>query len=508
MSAPYRSILALLTLPVLSCGGGVGPADVAPPAALALTTMPPSARNRVPFDPQPVVQLREANGAAMAQAGTVITASITGGGGALEGSTTATTGNTGAASFTDLSLAGTVGERTLTFSAPSLTSATAILTLAAGPAARMAAVAGNNQFSAVGTAVATLPAVRLTDVDANGVSGVAVTFAVDSGNGLITGAAQITDAAGVATVGSWVLGSTPGSNSLIATADGLTGVLVTFKASGITIDPCRSTSSSAITLEIDVTGALQAQDCVFHGGQFHDFYHFTLANQRAVLLSLAAPGFDPIVDLFTFMDQRDRGLRSDTVDARRNAKLKAILPPGSYETAASSFLVGATGPYTLRISATTESAESCELLFVVRGVTTAQQLFPTDCLDDGERFYGDIFDLRLDAGERVTLTQSSTEFVPLLLLYRGSGDLIAEAGGSMTGNAVIDFEADATGSYYFVATSALILGSGAYTLSVSDPSGAPASIAARASALIPNSRKKVAHLEGGTADPHPQSWRH
>ena len=130
----------------------------------------------------------------------------------------------------------------------------------------------------------------------------------------------------------------------------------------------------------------------------------------------------------------------------------------------------------------------------------------TDCPDDGERYFGDIFDLRLDAGERVTLTQSSTEFRPLLQLYRGSGDLIAEAGG-FGDDAVIDFEADVTGSYYFVATSALILGTGAYTLSVSDPSAAPAIMAAQASLPIPNSRKKVAHEEGGMADQPRRSWR-
>jgi hypothetical protein len=510
MSPLCRSILSVhLTFLALACGDGTEPAELATPSTLILTTAPPaSAQNRVTLDPQPIVQLRDAKGAAVAQAGTVINAALTAGDGRLGGSTTASTASTGAATFTDLSIAGTAGDKTLIFSAAGLNPATATLTLAAGPVASIAAIAGNNQFADPGIAVATAPAVRVSDVDGNGVSGVAVTFAVDSGGGLITGAIQTTDPAGVATVGSWILGPAAGSNSLIATAEGLTGVSSTFKANGIVAEPCRRASSSIIALEAAISGALEAQDCVFHGGQFHDFYKFALASQRTVMISLRSEDFDPTVDLFTFIDQRDRGIRRDTVNATRNAKLKAILAPGTYEAAASSEIVGATGSYTLRVSATTESAESCELLFVVRGITTAQQLFPTDCLDDGERFYGDIFDLRLDAGERVTLTQSSTEFVPLLQLYRGSGDLIAEAGGSMTGKAVIDFEADVTGSYYFVATSALILGSGAYTLSVSDPSAAPAIMTARARAPIPNSRRKIAHEEGGMADLRRRSWRH
>jgi hypothetical protein len=474
MFTPYKSASmrsAVLALVALACGDGAGPADPATPATLALTTAPPaSAQNRVTLDPQPVVQLRDANGGAVAQAGTVINAAITAAGGTLGGSTTATTASTGAATFTDLSIAGTAGEKTLTFSAPGLTSATATLTLTAGSVASIAAVAGNNQFADPGIAVATAPAVRVADVDGNGVSGVAVTFAVDSGGGLITGATQTTDPAGVATVGSWTLGPAAGSNSLIATAEGLTGVSVTFKANGIVADPCRRASSSTIALEATVSGMLEPPDCIFHGGQFHDFYNFTLASQQAVLLSLRSEDFDPTVELFTFIDQRDRGIRSDTVDVRRNATLKAILAPGRYETAASSQRVGATGPYTLQVSVTSPAVESCEVVFVVRGINTTQQLASTDCVDNTERFYGDIFTLWLEAGERVMLTQSSTELEPLLQLYRGSGDLVAATVGITPGTAALDFEADATDSYFVVATSAQFLQSGGYTLSISDPS--------------------------------------
>jgi hypothetical protein len=509
MSRLYRSLLgALLTLPIFACGDGSGPADLATPATLILTTAPPaSARNHVAFGPQPVVQLRDANGAPVAQAGTVVTAAITAGGGALEGSTTATTASTGAASFTNLSIGGTVGEKTLTFSAPGLTSATATLTLAAGSPASMAAAAGSNQFADVGIAVATAPAVRVADVDGNGVSGVAVTFAVDSGGGQITGATQTTDPAGVATVGSWILGPAAGSNTLIATTEGLTGASITFKASGIAVDACRRASSSLIALEADVSGSLDPIDCTFHGGQFHDFYNFTLPTQQAVIISLRSEDFDPTVDLFTFFDQRDRGARSDTVDARRDAKLKAILAPGKYETAASSQLVGSTGPYTLRVSATTPDVGSCEVVFVVRGVTTTQQLASTDCVDDSERFYGDIYDLWLEAGERVMLTQSSTELEPLVQLYRGSGDLVAAAVSSTPGTAAVDFEADATDSYFVVATSAQFLQSGAYTLSISDPSPGVASTRALAKGRSQVVPRVMTHEGWTSADRLQRKWR-
>ena len=71
----------------------------------------------------------------------------------------------------------------------------------------MALNAGNGQTATVGTAVATTPSVLVTDPNNNPVSGVCVTFAVASGGGSVTGASATTNAAGIATVGSWTLGT-------------------------------------------------------------------------------------------------------------------------------------------------------------------------------------------------------------------------------------------------------------------------------------------------------------
>ena len=72
----------------------------------------------------------------------------------------------------------------------------------------------------------------VTDAYNNPVSGVAVTFAVASGGGSVTGASATTNASGIATVGSWTLGTTAGANTLTATSAGLTGSPVTFTATG------------------------------------------------------------------------------------------------------------------------------------------------------------------------------------------------------------------------------------------------------------------------------------
>jgi adhesin/invasin len=92
----------------------------------------------------------------------------------------------------------------------------------AGPAATLAASAGDAQTAAVGTAVGTAPAVRVTDQYGNPVAGTAVTFAAAAaGNGTVAAATQTTNANGVATVGGWTLGSVVGTQRLTATAGAL-----------------------------------------------------------------------------------------------------------------------------------------------------------------------------------------------------------------------------------------------------------------------------------------------
>ncbi len=97
-------------------------------------------------------------------------------------------------------------------------------------ATQLAIQGGNSQSAPVGTAVSTAPSVLVTDANNNPVSGVSVTFAVASGGGSITGGTATTDAAGIATVGSWMLGTTAGANTLTVTSAGLTGSPLTFAA--------------------------------------------------------------------------------------------------------------------------------------------------------------------------------------------------------------------------------------------------------------------------------------
>jgi Tol biopolymer transport system component len=76
-------------------------------------------------------------------------------------------------------------------------------------------VAGDQQQANVCAPVAVVPAVR-AERGGTALVGVRVSFAVVSGGGTVTGDTAVTDAAGVASVGSWTLGADPGTNTLTA----------------------------------------------------------------------------------------------------------------------------------------------------------------------------------------------------------------------------------------------------------------------------------------------------
>ncbi|MGH7613743.1 MAG: beta strand repeat-containing protein, partial [Gemmatimonadales bacterium] len=107
---------------------------------------------------------------------------------------------------------------------------TFIATANHGNAAQLAKQAGDGQGATVNTTVSVPPAVIVKDAYGNAIAGAGVTFAVTGGGGSGTGLNPTTDASGIATVGSWRLGTAAGPNVLQATSGALTPV--TFTATG------------------------------------------------------------------------------------------------------------------------------------------------------------------------------------------------------------------------------------------------------------------------------------
>ncbi|HST57757.1 MAG TPA: pre-peptidase C-terminal domain-containing protein [Longimicrobium sp.] len=79
------------------------------------------------------------------------------------------------------------------------------------------------QSALAGAAVASAPAVRVTDQDGDPMAGVTVTF-VAAGGGAVATPSATTDAAGNASAGTWTLGATAGAQTVTATAGSLAPV--------------------------------------------------------------------------------------------------------------------------------------------------------------------------------------------------------------------------------------------------------------------------------------------
>ncbi|MFN7622526.1 MAG: Ig-like domain-containing protein, partial [Acidobacteriota bacterium] len=186
---------------------------------LALTTAPVSGASGAAFATQPVLTVLDAAGNTVTSWPNAVTASILSGTGGTLGGTTSVTPVNGVATFSGLSLAGTVGTSyVLRFSsgppAIALTVDTSSLTVTPGAATQLVlttAPAG----SASGTALTIQPVVTIRDAQGNTVTGstAAVTVAISSGTGgTLGGTTTVSAVDGVATFSGLTLAGTVGTS--------------------------------------------------------------------------------------------------------------------------------------------------------------------------------------------------------------------------------------------------------------------------------------------------------
>jgi adhesin/invasin len=222
---------------------------------LTITTQPSvSAQSGVPFSQQPVVQLRDAAGNPVSQALVNVTATIASGGGTLGGVTTVTTSGSGVATFTNLSITGLAGNRTLQFTSGLLTSVVSTpITITAGAASQLTITTQPSATAQSGVAFSQQPRVQLRDAAGNAVSqsGVNVTAAIASGGGSLGGVTTVqTNASGLATFTNLSITGLVGIRTLRFTS----GVLTPAVSSGISI-----TAGAATRLTITTQPSASAQ---------------------------------------------------------------------------------------------------------------------------------------------------------------------------------------------------------------------------------------------------------
>jgi hypothetical protein len=328
----------------------------------------------------------------------------------------------------------------------------------------MSISSGNNQVALAGTAVPVAPAVSVQDANGNPKAGAVVTFTVGSGGGSVTGGTPTTNAAGLAAVGSWTLGPGAGANTLVASTPGVAPV--TFSAVATT---AKCNANVTHVIGTSTQGALEADDCQFFDGSFIDFYSTAIGQANVYYFSQASSAFNSYV-LLALADGTIIAENNDVSPGNPNARIKAILPAGNYNLGANSVEAGVTGSYTLSSSIAPPNNGNCELVFVLKNITTSQAIEATDCpIQDNPPVYADGYFILLKAGQSVTVQMSSSAVDSYLQIVRnGGGAVVAENDNrdATTKDAQVTFTATVT-DYYAIFTRTAVPGqTGAYTLTI------------------------------------------
>jgi hypothetical protein len=239
-------------------------AIVGSPGTLTITTQPSgSAIVGATFTQQPRVQVRDALGNPVKQAGLAVQAAIASGtGGTLGGQLTAGTDANGLATFTDLFLAGTPGVFTLRFSTAGLVPAVSdpIALVGAGPSAARSTLGAAPASIAAGTGASTVTVTVLDDAG-QPVPNVSVVPAT-TGAGAFAPTSAPANAQGVATfsftspaVGTETISATAGGVLITQTAVvNVTAQTTTTTITGDTPDP--SIVGQPVTVTFTVTAAV------------------------------------------------------------------------------------------------------------------------------------------------------------------------------------------------------------------------------------------------------------
>jgi acetyl esterase/lipase/5-hydroxyisourate hydrolase-like protein (transthyretin family) len=188
--------------------------SVGTPASVTMVTQPSAtAQSGVVFAQQPAVDVRDAGDNPVV--GVAVTASIATGGGTLGGTATATTNASGRATFSGLSISGIVGTRTLLFTSGAATATSGNIQLQPGALDHLVITTQPSANATNDVAFSQQPAVQAADAAGNGISGVGVAAAIQSGGGSLGGTATATtNGAGVATFANLKITGTVGPRTL------------------------------------------------------------------------------------------------------------------------------------------------------------------------------------------------------------------------------------------------------------------------------------------------------
>lgn len=353
-----------------------------------------------------------------------------------------------------------------------------------GPSGRRLAIAPgqpDSQFVDPSTDVAVAPAVLVTDAAGQPVANVRVTFTPGSGAGTVTQGTPVTNAQGIATVGSWRAGAAEGRQTLVASVPGSSDQ-VTFVANAVSggSDPCLRFGTLAIGGS--ASGALAQGDCEFDDGSFLDLYNVTTTGALNHEIRMSSGNIDTFLWLWE-PDGSIVGLNDDSYET--DAAIRIIGPAESLVLGANSYEAQDAGTYTITTSSGARPAGCVTNTFLRPGASFTEAIANTDCeaFEAGAGSWEDAYYVFLDNGAGVTLTYASTAFDPYLRVYaRTSSTAVAaddNSGGGTTARLTVRNTSGQRDYFIVVPTTRAAGGVGAYTMQVATASAA---LVAKASA--------------------------
>ena len=194
---------------------------------LAINTQPEGGASGAALAIQPIIQIQDANGNVVTtDSATVVTVAIKSGAGGTLGGTLTATASSGVATFSGVTLAGTVlTDYTFEFtSAPLLAAVTSDnVMVTPGTAAKVAFTAQPSASTAAGVAFSAQPVITIQDVNGNTVTTAtnSVTLTLTSGTGTLGGTATMNAVAGVADfAGKGLNINLPGADKVLTATSG------------------------------------------------------------------------------------------------------------------------------------------------------------------------------------------------------------------------------------------------------------------------------------------------
>jgi hypothetical protein len=381
-----------------SPGGGT-------PGAVAISAAPATTSQVAVAIPGPAVLVTGEGGAPLP--GVIVKFTVQGGGAVQY--PIATTDANGIASAGLWQIGPKVGSNIVTATVEGLAPVTFTVASQAGPAAAIGTFSGNAQSGAPGSALANPLVVRITDAGGNPKSGATVTFTVTSGGGSLSTTTATTNAAGLATSGTWTLGAGQCGQTVRATSGTL---VVDFSAS----------SRGTISVDGSASGTLAAGDCVIDG-KFADEYDMTTA-AGAINVSISA-GFGGLAQAVT----------SDGSSLIASGNVFRLLTASSSKAIrATSETAGATGAYTVSVASASSDVNGCEPVYIELGASTNQTLSASDCQDPYFGVSGDPYLVYVPAGVAFKVSQTSSTLDSEFAVFSPTGTLLVDrdTGGSET----------------------------------------------------------------------------